>query len=338
MWIVRPARHEDLAGIEQLVVGQGPSVSTTLPQSRDKLSERIDQSLRSLADDPSLKQGERFLFVLEDVETGRVHGTAGIDVHAGLGQPFYNYRCDELIHSSHELGVSNRVDVLYPTHELTGRSLLCSFAIDRALRGQPAFELLSRARLLFMAQHRERFTDELIVEIQGVQDEDGQSPFWDSLGRHFFNMDFATADYYSAIKSKTFIAELMPPHPIYVTLLSDAARQAIGRPYEAAAQTLQLLQREGFSAGRHIDIFDGGPVLECRLNDLYTVKNHRLKTVKRGDASRGLAYMIANGENEDFRCGLANVSDGIGDVIRLHNDVADVLRVNDNDDVAMIAL
>ena len=47
MLIVRPARHEDLAGIEQLVVSQGVRVST-LPQSRDKLSEKIDQSLRSL--------------------------------------------------------------------------------------------------------------------------------------------------------------------------------------------------------------------------------------------------------------------------------------------------
>lgn len=337
MWIVRPARHDDLAGIEQLAVGQGARVST-LPQARDKLSERIDQSQRSLADDPGLKQGQRFLFVLEDAGNGRIHGTAGIDVHAGLGQPFYNYRCDELIHSSHELGVSNHVDVLYPTHELSGRTLLCSFAIDHSLRGKPAFELLSRARLLFMAQHRERFTDDVIVEIQGVQTEDSQSPFWDSLGRHFFNMDFATADYYSAVKSKTFIAELMPPHPIYVTLLSDAARQAIGRPHEAAAQTLQLLQREGFQIGRHIDIFDGGPVLECRIDELNTVKNRRMKTVRLGDSNRGLEYMVANGESEDFRCGLAHLSDGIGDVIRLHHDVAEALKVNDNDDVAMIAL
>jgi len=337
MWIVRPARHDDLADIEQLVVSQGVRVST-LPQSRDRLSERIDQSQRSVNADPSLEGDLRILLVLEDLEQGRVRGTAALDAQAGAGQPFYNYRCDELIHSSHELGVSNRVSVLYPTHELTGRSLLCSFTLDQELRGTDAFQLLSRARLMYLAQYRESFNPELVVEIQGLQTEDGQSPFWDSLGRHFFNMDYRTADNYSVIKTKTFIAELMPPHPIYVTLLTEAAQDAIAQPHDASLDTFRLLQREGFRVGKHIDIFDGGPVLEARSDELNTVKNRRTKTVRRGEGSRGVQHLVANTGSSDFMCTLATLNDGIGDVIRINADIADLLGVDDGDDVAIVAL
>lgn len=337
MWIVRPARHDDLADIEQLVVSQGVRVST-LPQNRDRLSERIDLSQRSVDADPSLKGGLRVLLVLEDLEQGKVRGTAAIDAQAGSGQPFYNYRCDELIHSSHELDVSNRVSVLYPTHELTGRTLLCSFTIDQALRHTDAFQLLSRARLMYLAQHREWFGEDMIVEIQGLQTEDGESPFWDSLGRHFFNMDYKTADNYSVIKTKTYIAELMPPHPIYVTLLSDAAQEAIAQPHDDSLDTFRLLQREGFRVGKHIDIFDGGPVLEARVDDLNTINNRRMKTVRRGEGSRGLQHIVANAGSSDFVCTLATLNDGIGDVIRIHADTADALNVVDGDDVAIVAL
>lgn len=337
MWIVRPARHEDLAGIEKLATAHGARVST-LPQSRDKLSEKIDHSQRSLAGDPALADRERFLFVLEDSDTGRIHGTAGIDARAGNSQPFYNYRRDELIHASHELDVAKRVAVLYPTHELTGKTLLCSFTIDPDLRDTEAFELLSRSRLLFIDRHRERFSDDVVVEIQGVQTEEGDAPFWDSLGRHFFHMDFATADYYSGVKTKTFIAELMPPNPIYVTLLSNAAQAAISEPHEAAARTCQLLGREGFRVGQHIDIFDGGPVLEARTDELTSITRRRNKTARRGEGSRGVRYLVANGECESFRCSLTNVSDGLGDVVRLNTTIADQLGVSDGDDLVLVAL
>lgn len=337
MWIVRPARHEDLAGIEQLAVGQGARV-TTLPQSRDKLAEKIDQSQRALSADSELRGRERFLFVLEDTDSGEIVGSAGIDAHAGCGQPFYNYRLDELIHSSHELDISQRVDILYITHELTDTTLLCSFTLKSDLRDSPAFELLSRARLLFIDQNRDLFSDRVIVEVQGVQDDEGQSPFWDSLGRHFFEMDFATADYYSGIKSKTFIAELMPPHPIYVTLLSEPAQEAIGQHHEAATRTCQLLEREGFRAGTHVDIFDGGPTFEAPTDSIVSLKGRRLKSVKIGEASRGVQYLVANTGLSDFRCTLSNLNEGMGEVIRLNASVAEALDVEDNDTVSLVAL
>ena len=141
MWLVRPAEPDDLDQILAIAGTQCARLSSTLPKQGDALAYKIEQSLASFAgrisaeDDPP-----RFLFVLEDTETGDIAGTAGIDAHAGNGQPFYSYRRDALIHASHELGVSRRVEVLYPSHSLTDVSLLCSFSIRPELQGTDAFE------------------------------------------------------------------------------------------------------------------------------------------------------------------------------------------------------
>ncbi len=338
MLIVRPSTFSDLASIEKLANHNSAKIST-LPQQRDKLSEKIDASIRSFAGDESLAGKEQFLMVLEDSESGAVLGTAGIDRCAGNGQPFYNYRQDELIHSSHQLHVNNHIPVLYMTHELTGKTLFCSLTIDSAYRDTEYFELLSRSRLLLIGLFRERFNDEIIIEIQGVSEEDGACPFWDSLGRHFFDMDFATADHYSGIKSKTFIAELMPSHPIYVPLLSEAAQAVVGKPDPLAEPNCQLLHREGFRVGKHVDIFDGGPTLEARVGDLNTVKSLQSKRVKVSETTRGgVKYLICNGSFSDFRCVIGQLTDGIGDVIRISQTLAKDLNVSENDSIAYAAL
>ncbi|UZE97011.1 arginine/ornithine succinyltransferase subunit alpha [Alkalimarinus alittae] len=338
MLTVRPSTFSDLVSIEKLANHNSAKIST-LPQQRDKLSAKIDASTRSFAGDESMGGIEQFLFILENTETGEVLGTAGIDRSAGNGQPFYNYRRDELIHSSRQLQVNNHIPILYMTHELTGKTLFCSLTIAPEYRGTEFFGLLSRARLLFIGLFKERFDEDIIIEIQGVSDETGDCPFWDSLGRHFFDMDFATADHYSGVKSKTFIAELMPSHPIYVPLLSDAAQAAIGKPHPLAEQNCQLLHREGFRVGNHIDIFDGGPTLGAHVNDLNTVKSMHTKTVKVTESNGGgVKYLICNGDFSDFKCVVGHLTDGIGDVIRINHTLAKVLDVSEKERVTFAPL
>jgi arginine N-succinyltransferase len=323
MWLVRPAQSGDLKAILELVGGAGPRLSSTLPIKDEALAEKIEQSVRAFegtldvtndgTNDPD--ETLRFLFVLEDTDTGVVRGVAGIDSRAGHGQPFYNYRQDALIHASHELGVSRRVNVLYPSHALTDHTLLCAFTIDPDLRGTDAFELLSRARMMFIASHRHLFTDQAVVEIQGVQTENGEVPFWDSLGRHFFNMDFETADQHSGALSKTFIAELMPPNPIYVTLLTPEAQAALGKAHEKTRPTYELLQREGFRAGAYLDIFDAGPVLEARTDGLKTIVSSRPGTLHGSESEDGELYLISGGAGAHFRCSVAPMAEALtGDV------------------------
>lgn len=308
MWVVRPAQHKDVPALVRMAGAAG--VSSTLGMDETVLAERVamsDMSFSARAD-ASDTTPKRFLFVLEETTTGELAGSAGIDTRAGNGQPFYNYRQDALIHASHELGISRRVEVLYPSHGLTDRTLLCGFLIRPDLRGSEAFELLSRARLMFIATHRPWFGAQMVVELPGRQEEDGRVPFWDSLGRHFFNMDFATADRYSGSLSKTFIAELMPPNPIYVTLLTEAAQAAMGCAHHQVAATASLLQREGFHTGRYLDIFDGGPVMEAATDSLQTLAcaQRRIAGLREirsaprpGENNR---FLVAHGDSSGFRC------------------------------------
>ena len=55
-------------------------------------------------------------------------------------------------------------------------------------------ELNSRGRLLFMASHPERFADAVVVEIVGYSDEQGESPFWNAVGRNFFDLNYIKAE------------------------------------------------------------------------------------------------------------------------------------------------
>ncbi|MEP5982725.1 MAG: arginine N-succinyltransferase, partial [Marinobacter alexandrii] len=250
----------------------------------------------------------------------------------------YNYRRDALVHASHELGVSRRVEVLYPSHSLTDQTLLCSFSIRPELRETEAFELLSRARMLFIAEHREWFSSRLVVEIQGVQDEDGSVPFWDSLARHFFNMDFETADQYSSMLSKTFIAELMPPNPVYVTLLTERAQAALGQCHPLTKPNLELLLREGFHAGCYLDIFDAGPVLEARTDTVHTlVTSHRKSLHGRQDEAGDLC-LISAGEGQAFRCTLARAEETLDDELKLSVSAWKVLGKSAGDAVRMAPL
>ncbi|MEQ9545165.1 MAG: arginine N-succinyltransferase [Marinobacter sp.] len=338
MWLVRPIKMDDLQGVLGISGNQGARLSSTLPKQEDALAAKIDCSVRSFAG--KLKTGEsaRFLFVLQNTATGKIHGIAGIDARAGNGQPFYNYRRDALIHASHELGVSRRVEVLYPSHALTDTSLLCAFAIDPELKGTDAFELLSRARLMFIAEHREWFSRRMVVEIQGVQTSQGEVPFWDSLGRHFFDMDFETADQHSGLLSKTFIAELMPPNPIYVTLLSTAAQKALGQPHELTGPTYELLQHEGFSAGCYVDIFDAGPVLEARTDSLRTVVTSHRAVLHGNPGDNGDNCLISAGQGEAFRCTLTPLGETLKNEVKVPVSTWTCLGCSSGDDVRMAPL
>lgn len=338
MWLVRPAQPGDLNDILDIAGGQAPRMSSTLPKKQDALAAKIALSSRSFSSANKPDEPKRFLFVLEDTGTGTVHGVSGIDARAGNGQPFYNYRQDALIHASHELGVSRRVEVLYPSHALTDHTLLGSFAIRPELRGTDGFELLSRARLLFIASHRTLFTDQVVVEIQGVQTDDGEVPFWDSLGRHFFNMDFETADQYSGLLSKTFIAELMPPNPIYVTLLSPAAQDALGQPHAHTRATYELLQREGFRTGCYLDIFDAGPVLEARTDALKSVVTSHPKTLHAAHTDDGEICLICGGDGEDFRSTLTPISESLQGEVKVSTKTWEDLGLSSGNTVRVTPL
>lgn len=337
MLVLRPANLPDLPALEA-IAGASAIGITSLAKDRDKLHEKIRASLHSFASDVDVNGEEQYLFVLEDTDRGVLAGTAGITASAGFHDRFYSYRNEIIVHASQELGVSNKIRSLHLCHDLTGHSLLTAFYLDPALGRTGWPQLLSRGRLLFIAEHPRRFDDRLAAESPGVCDDAGNSPFWNAVGRRFFAMDYPQAERLSGGRSKTFIAELMPQYPLYVPLLPPEARLAIGQLHPVAELPFSILVAEGFEADTYIDIFDGGPTVHARLSALVTMRsNRRLRVAGGSPPAPGTPHLVANTATEGFRATLADLAPA-GDAVCLPREVADVLGVGEGDDVRVAPL
>ncbi|MFC4158027.1 arginine N-succinyltransferase [Chitinimonas lacunae] len=335
MFVFRPSRLSDLPAIEKLAQ-ESPVGVTSLPPDRDTLFRKIQASLDSLAADVSFHGEESYFFVLEQVERSELVGVAGIVASAGFNEPFYSYRNETLIHASPGLAIHNRIHALSLCHDLTGNTLLASFFIRKPYAFTRQSDLLSRSRFLFMANWPERFADTVVSEMLGATRLDGSSPFWDSVGRVFFGIDYQTAEHYCGVNGRKFISEMMPQHPIYVPLLSDEAQEAMGQVNPDSAVSFDVLIREGFEAENYIDIFDGGPTLHAATRAIRTIAQSRLATVRRGHGG-GLPYLIANRSVEEFRC-LVVEAEPLGDAVNLSAAALDALGVSDGATVRIAPL
>ena len=293
MLIVRAIRGDDFHGLMALaqLVGAG---MTTLKPDAHTLARRIEIACASFAGTLPIEECD-YLFVMEDAIVGKLVGVCAIKAAVGLTEPFYNYRIGTLVHSSAELKVFTRMDTLYLSNDLTGCAELCSLFLHPDYRTGSNGRLLSKSRFLFIAQFPHLFGPKLIAELRGFLSDDGRSPFWDSLGRHFFKMEFDRADDLTGLGKKSFIAELMPRHPLYVAHLSEAAQAAIGKTHVATAPARRLLEQEGMHFESYVDIFDAGPVLQARVADLRAVRESSL------DASAATPALVSNTDPHDFR-------------------------------------
>ncbi|MDH1261819.1 arginine/ornithine succinyltransferase subunit alpha [Pseudomonas sp. GD03944] len=338
MLVMRPAQMADLAEVQRLAA-DSPVGVTSLPDDAGRLRDKIAASEASFSAEVSFNGEETYFFVLEDVESGRLVGCAGIVASAGYSEPFYSFRNETFVHNSRELKIHNKIHVLSLCHDLTGNSLLTSFYVERPLVGSAASELNSRARLMFMANHPERFADAVVVEIVGHSDDAGESPFWDAVGRNFFDMNYAEAERLCGLKSRTFLAELMPHYPIYVPLLPDEAQESMGQVHPRAQITFDILMREGFETDHYIDIFDGGPTLHARTSGIRSIAQSRMVPVRIGEpGSGGRQYLVSNSQLQDFRAVVAELDWVPGKPVTLSLATADALGVGEGASVRLVAV
>ncbi len=243
----------------------------------------------------------------------RVVGISAIEAAVGLAEPWYNYHVGTLVHASRALDVYTVAPTLFLANDHTGHTELCSLFLDHQYRQGRNGPLLAKCRLLFIAEFAQRFAPKVIAEMRGRLDPDGRSPFWEGLGRHFFAMEYSTADYLTGIGQKSFVAELMPKHPVYVNLLSPGARGAIGAVHADTEPARRMLEQEGFRYEGYVDIFDAGPTLECFRDDIHAVRTSRILTVTVGESdplsdslTDDIVWLVCNRAFEDFRALLAS--------------------------------
>lgn len=271
--LVRAARTQDLQTLLELATAAGAGL-TTLPASESGLAARLQNVERSFLGQVDRADAD-YLFVLED-EQGNAIGTSGMLASAGMREPWYSYRMGLTVTASRELNVYRQHPTLFLVNDLTGATALCSLYVPAGHRQSEKGRLIAKARFMFMAEFAADFSPRVIVEMRGLSDVEGRSPFWDSLGQHFFRMDFARADYLTGMGNKAFIAEMMPKFPLYACLLSQAARDAIGRVHPDSEPGLAMALEEGMSYQGYIDIFDGGATLEAPLSQIRIVQDSQV--------------------------------------------------------------
>jgi len=337
MLVIRPIAMSDLDALMSLTALTGYGL-TTLPRDASLLRKRIRASIRGFEKliDDDRPRGETYLFVLEDLATGKLAGTSGIVSKVGGFEPFYAYRIETSVHESKMLNVRKEIKVLHLVEAHDGPCEVGSLFLSPEYRKGGTGRLLSLCRFLFMAQFPEYFDPVVIAEMRGVVDEQGHSPLWDALGRHFFDIDYPTADYLSMV-NKRFIADLMPKHPIYIPLLPPEAQAVIGKVHPQTEPAMKMLEGEGFHSAGQVDIFEGGPVVRANLADIRSVRQSVFAPISEIvetplDAE---SYLISNAR-QDFRACVGPLQLLEGGTVRINIQHAMALKLRIGDSVRFV--
>ncbi|MHB0775913.1 arginine N-succinyltransferase [Halomonas sp. WWR20] len=331
MLVIRPVQPRDLPALERLASSATPRL-TNLPAHRDRLEERVARSVRAMSREADFPGEQAYTFVLEDLERDEVVGTASIRAQAGAHDAYYTYRQETLIHASQQLNVRREVQTLSLSHEMSEVTLLCALSLDARYKGTSAESLLRRARLMFIAQYPERFAETLAVAFPGFLDAEGESPFWNSVGRHFFVRGYQEINHLAGVRSKSFIAEVMPQFPLYLPLLTPAARAAIGREHPAHESAMAEMLAEGFVRSRHVDIFDAGPVIRSERDRLRTLRDcgwHPVRIRPAHALPDAEPALVANQKLAEFRCVVARYALSPTGQLMLSPEHAELLGVEE---------
>ena len=270
-YVIRAAKPGDLQSIYEMAKLTGGGF-TNLPPDKKALRAKLERTEASFASDKEYPSDELYLLVLEDLDSGEVRGTCQVFGQVGQRWPFYSYRIGTDSKHSEQLGRTFHAQILMLSNDLNGSSEVGGLFLHPAARAGGLGLLLARSRYLFIARHRARFGDRILAELRGVIDEAGGSPFWDGVAGKFFGMSFQEADQFNAVHGNQFIADLMPKHPVYIAMLSEHARSVIGVPHPSGRAAMRMLENENFAFENYVDIFDGGPTMTARTDQVASVR------------------------------------------------------------------
>jgi arginine N-succinyltransferase len=257
VYVIRDVQRSDLPGLKKLA---SELDTVNLPNDEKELSSIVEKSARSFDGrirDPFERE---YLFVMEDLRSGKVIGSSLIIAqHGTRDAPHIFFDVYEKEHYSHSVDKHFRHRVLSIGYNFDGPTEIGGLVVDPQFRGQgKPGKQLSYVRFLFVAMHRARFRDRILVELLPSLEEEGRSPLWEALGRKFTGLSYQEADRLSR-ENKEFIQQLFPPGEIYATIFTQKIQDAIGEVGPESVGAKNMLTRIGFRYDERIDPFDGGP-------------------------------------------------------------------------------
>jgi arginine/ornithine succinyltransferase subunit-like protein len=182
-----------------------------------------------------------------------------VPLKPAFAQPRYWYHVGCAVHAAAELKIYHRQLTLLLCNDLMGATAMSD------LVGEPeAVHAGMRAAQRVVARDQAHWGNYVIAELPGVRDEAGRSPFWEGLGRHFYDGDPAAAQREHGDGWRDLAAALLPRQVIYTSFLPAAAQAAISQAHEDMQPLQAALVRDGWSYRQHVRVDDGGPVMVWR--------------------------------------------------------------------------
>lgn len=308
-----------------------------LPRNRDKLHEKILLSEKSFASEIQHPGSEEYLFVLEDLTTGRIGGTCGILAHVNPTKSTY-YRIESVpTHAKHP-SASKEMRILRIVPTFKDASEVCSLYLQPTFRHSGQGRLLSLSRFLFIAGHKERFHRKIIAEMRGFIDQRQISPFWQAVGRHFCDLSFVEL---MAQIDQDLISEreILPEYPIYIDLLPKEVQDILGKTHDASKPAIQMLQHEGFAFEGEIDTFEAGPIIKAYTSHIRSIKHSALiKIETTPDLLNEESEFILCNNQLDFRACYGYLEKHSTQTGIINVDVAEALRVKNGDTIRYVTL
>ena len=330
MLVVRPAGPEDYDALAELAVLSGRGF-TSLPEDEATLRERLEVSAASFSGEIAPLEAW-YTLMLEETATGRIDGVASIKAAVGLKRPFFSFRVVTLTQFSSATKTRFDHSALVLVNECSGWTEVGSLFLRPERRSGGAGRLLAQARYMLIASDPQRFAEMVLAELRGWFDDDGTCPFWETVGCKFFRLPFDRADLMSASTDGQFILDLAPRNPIYLELLPDAVQKAVGRVHREGEAARAMLVREGFRPQNLVDIFDAGPTVAARRDEIVTVRESLVRRARIMEAVEGPARLLSHDGLAAFRAVRAPVHLGEEEA-EIGRHVAEALNLAEGDPI-----
>jgi arginine N-succinyltransferase len=328
MLVVRPAGPDDYDWLADLAARSGRGF-TSLPEDEPTLRDRLAVSQDSFSGTTAPLEAW-YTLMLEDTATGQVTGVAGVKAAVGLKRPFFSFRVVNMTQFSSAISTRFDHSALVLVNECSGWTEVGSLFLRPENRQGGAGRLLAQSRYMLIGADPQRFAEMVLAELRGWFAEDGSCPFWETVGQRFFRLPFDQADLMSSSTDGQFILDLAPRHPIYLELLPDDARNSVGKVHREGEAARVMLEREGFRYQNLVDLFDAGPTVACRRDDIATVRGsvrRRVKIVAKGES---LDRLVAADAIDRFRATRAPVLVDEEEA-QISSETAEALRLAEGD-------